>query len=67
MDVVIEDLYLADDGSFDNDRMMDGFNNDLQSNLNSYKSRSDELQSEIADNIQTTVNIPTTVNPANRF
>ena len=67
MDVVIDDLYLADDGSFDNDRMMTGFNNDLQSNLNSYKSRSDDLQSEIGDNIETTVNIPTTVNPANRF
>ena len=67
MDVVIDDLYLADDGSFDNDRMMDGFNNDLKVNLDSYKSRSNDLQSEIGDNIETTVNIPTTVNPANRF
>jgi hypothetical protein len=67
MDVVIDDLYLADDGSFDSDRLMGGFNGDLQSNLNSYKSRSDDLQSEIDENIQTTVNIPTTVNPSNRF
>ena len=67
MDTVIDDLYLADDGSFDNDRMMDGFDNDLQVNLNTYKSASDSLQSNIADNIETTVNIPTTVNPSSRF
>jgi hypothetical protein len=67
MDTVIDDLYLADDGSFDNDKMMTGFNNDLQVNLDSYKSRSDHVQSQIADNIETTVNIPTTVNPSSRF
>jgi hypothetical protein len=67
MDVVIDDLYLSDDGSFDNDRLMTGFDNDLQSNLNRYKNRSDDLQGEIEDNIETTVNIPTTVNPVNRF
>ena len=67
MDTVIDELYLADDGSFDQDKLMDGFDNDLQVNLNTYKSRSDHVQSQITDNIETTVNIPTTVNPSSRF
>ncbi len=67
MDDVIDDLYLADDGSFDEDRLMTGFNVDLKNNIKAFDARSIELQAEIQDNITETVNIPTTINPRNRF
>ena len=67
MDQVIDDLFLADDGSFDEDRLVTGFNVDLGNNLKAYKARSDELQNEIQVNIEDTANIPTTINPRNRF
>ena len=47
IDTVIDDLYLADDGSFDHERLMTGFSSGLTTNLNLYKARSDELQLEI--------------------
>lgn len=67
INVVIDDLYLADNGSFDIDKLTTGVDGDLTNNLKAFKDRSDELQSEVQDNITTTVNLPTTVNPSNRF
>jgi hypothetical protein len=67
IDTVIDDLYLADDGSFDDEKLMTGFDNDLKVNMITYKSRADSLQNEINENIETTVNVPTTLNPKNRF
>jgi hypothetical protein len=67
MDTVVDDLYLSDEGSFDADILMTGFNSDLKTNLIKFKTRSDALQVDIQENVETTVNIPTTVNPANRF
>ena len=67
INTVTDDLYLDADGSFNQNKLMTGFNSSLAANLNAYKSRSDSLQSEIQDDIDATLNIPSTVNPRNRF
>jgi hypothetical protein len=66
IDTVIDDLYLADDGSFDSDRLMTGFNAGLQQNLNLYKSRSTALQQEITDDVNDVISV-TTTNPRNKY
>jgi hypothetical protein len=60
---VTGDLKLADDGSFDPDTLMSGFQSELKDNINSYKTRSDNLQKEIQDNVANTVDTATTTTP----
>ena len=67
VDTVTDDLYLADDGSFDGERLTDGFNTDLQDNILAYETRSTNLQGEIVDDISNTVDLTATVNPKNYF
>ena len=67
IDTVTGDLYLDDDGSFNHEKLIAGFDNGLQGNLDRYKARSDDLQLEIEEDIETTVNIPTTVNPKRKY
>ena len=67
IDTVTTDLYLDDDGSFNHEKLIAGFDNGLQGNLDRYKARSDDLQLEIEEDIETTVNIPTTVNPKRKY
>ena len=67
VDTVTDDLYLDDDGSFNHEKLMTGFDTYLQQNLTSYKNRSDDLQVEVEEDIETTVNIPSTVNPKRKF
>ena len=67
VDTVIDDLYLAEDGSFDHDRLMTGFNADLKTNLDAYKNRSDALQLEIQADVDEVVNFPATVNPKSKY
>ena len=64
---VQDDLYLADDGSFDHERLMTGFEQDLFNNLDAYKKRSDALQSEIEADVGDVINLPSTVNPKGKF
>jgi hypothetical protein len=67
IDTVIGDLYLADDGSFDVDTITTGINSQLADNMKAFTDRSTQLQEEIRTNVETTVNLPTTLNPRNRF
>lgn len=67
IDTVIDDLYLADDGSFDHERLMTGFHADLQTNIDSYKTRSENLQQEIQDEVSSTVDLTAMINPKNYF
>ena len=67
VDTVTDDLYLADDGSFDAEKLTDGFNTDLQDNVLAYKTRSDNLQEEIVSDIGNTVDLTASVNPRNYF
>lgn len=67
INTVTDDLYLADDGSFDVDTLVDGFEDGLKDNMNSYKARADDLQVEIADEINTAVDLPTSINPERFF
>jgi hypothetical protein len=63
---VIGDLYLNDKGQFDPDTLMTGFNSDLKNNINSFKTRSDNIQSDIKTNISN-VNVSSLVNPKTYF
>ena len=67
VNTVTDDLHLADDGSFDVDTLVDGFEDGLKDNMNDYKKRADDLQGEIADEIQTAVDLPTSINPQRFF
>ena len=67
VNTVQDDLYLADDGSFDSDRLMTGINQDLYYNLDAYKQRSDRLQVEIQDDVDDVINLPATVNPKRNY
>lgn len=67
VNTVINDLYLDEDGSFDVDTLIDGFNSNLKNNIKSYKKRSDNLQSEIQDNVSNTIDLTATVNPRRFF
>ena len=49
------------------EKLTTGFDVGLQRNLDSYKLRSDDLQTEIEKDIETTVNIPATVNPKRNY
>lgn len=67
VDTVTGDLYLEDDGSFNAEKMSDGFDTDLQDNLLSYKTRSDNVQKEIVNDVTDTVDLTATVNPKRFF
>lgn len=67
IDTVIDDLYLADDGSFDSDRLMTGFSSGLQQNINLYKARSEELQQEIEDDVNDVIGSDRTTNPRSNY
>ncbi len=67
VDTVIDDLYLADDGSFDHERLTTGFNEDLRTNLDKYYNRSVDLQQEINDDVDETIQLASTVNPRSKF
>jgi hypothetical protein len=66
IDTVISDLYLADDGSFDVDNLMTGFVSGLQDNLKLFKTRSEELQQEITDDVNDIISV-TTTNPKTKY
>lgn len=67
IDTVIDDLYLTEDGNFDVDTLTNGINANLADNMKTFNNRSEVLEQEIQDNVSTTVNLPTTLNPRNRF
>lgn len=67
INTVTTDLYLNDDGTFDQNKMMDGFDSGLTININAFKVRSDILQTEILNDVFKVISIPTTINPSNRF
>lgn len=62
VDQVTGDLYLDDDGSFNSDNLMTGFNANLKSNLDAYRSKAGTVQSEIEQTIAS-VTGTTTKNP----
>ena len=64
---VTDDLYLDADGSFNHEKLMTGFEQDLQNNLDAYKTRSDNLQSEIRSDVDSTISTVSTVNPKKYF
>jgi hypothetical protein len=66
IDAVTSQLYLDDDGSFNHTKLMTGFSSGLQSNLNSFKARSDELQQEIRDDVDDVIGF-TTTNPRSKY
>jgi hypothetical protein len=64
---VTNDLYLTNEGQFDPDTLMTGFNSELQNNINSFKTRSDNLQTEIKANVSNTTDLTALVNPKTYF
>lgn len=62
----IDSLYLGSDGSFDVDTLTNNFDLGLQNNLKLYKSRSDALQLEIKDNVDSVVKSGL-VNPKSKY
>lgn len=67
VNTVTDDLYLADDGSFDVDKMVNGFQTGLQDNIKAYNVRANDLQGEIADEITNTVDLSASINPKRFF
>lgn len=67
INTVTDDLYLSDDGSFNPDKLMGGFQGELKDNIDLYEIRSNEVQADIEDNIKTTVDLTATVNPRRNF
>jgi len=67
IDQVTTDLYLDDDGSFNQNKLMVGFDSGLQTNINAFKTRSDTLQVEIQEDVDKVISIPSTINPESRF
>ena len=67
VDTVIDDLFLAEDGSFDPAKLMTGFATGLQDNINLYKARADDLSVDIANNVNDTISATGNVNPKPNF
>jgi hypothetical protein len=64
---VTGDLKLSDDGKFDPDKLMEGFDSGLKSNINLYKTKSEAVQKDIKKNISNTVDLSATVVPKRFF
>lgn len=64
---VTDDLHLADDGGFDPDKLVEGFETDLQDNIQLFNTKSKDLQKEIVTDISNTVDLSATVNPKRFF
>lgn len=64
---VIDDLKLGDDGGFDPDVLMDGLSSDLKTNMISYNTRANDLQTEILNDISSTVDLTASLNPKRKF
>jgi len=63
---VTDDLYLAEDGSFDEDILMTGFDTALKDNIKSFKAKSEIVQKEINETINAATG-SSTKNPKRYF
>lgn len=68
INTVIDDLRLADDGSFDSDVFLSNLSDDLKDNIKLYESKATEVKDGIETSIKNaTINNNTTTNPRNYY